>query len=535
MNIKLLILPTTLFIMSCSNSNTGQIENFHTIIFDSNGGSYVPAQQIAHGEKITKPTDPVREGHTFDTWTYNNEEWSFVGYSVTSDMTLLANWTANTYMLTLNNSDPELGKISGSGSYTYGDDVTISATPLKEGYSFIGWFDTTDNLVSDQATYSFTMGLDLTLLARWSINRYTVTIESNDISKGNASILYGSGYSYEKITVEATPLNGWAFEGWYHETTKLSSSPIFSFIMPTNDVSLIAYFFSKEEQEESLKENSPILSEDEKKVSYGLYPQTYVSDLTIISSLDGLSTPALNNWYLYEGNYYAKEKATPSNSSLTFKDGTKIVNGEEYWFKCEPIIWNVLDSDDGSYYLLSEFLLDARFYNKTKEYRVIDGQNISGNNYFFSDIRSWLNLEFYNFAFILESAHIQTTLVDNSAETTSSTNNTYACENTLDKVFLPSYKDYLNELYGFSDANKRCSRLTDYAIARGSYCYTGTHTTYLRNGYYWTRSPCPNVGSSNFSDYAENVNQEGSIGYNRHYVNNKNGSVRPAISIKINL
>ena len=95
-------------------------------------------------------------------------------------------------MLTLNNSDPELGKISGSGSYTYGDDVTISATPLKEGYSFIGWFDTTDNLVSDQATYSFTMGLDLTLLARWSINRYTVTIESNDISKGNASILYGS-------------------------------------------------------------------------------------------------------------------------------------------------------------------------------------------------------------------------------------------------------------------------------------------------------------------------------------------------------
>ena len=36
----------------------------------------------------------------------------------------------------------------------------------------------------------------------------------------------------------------------------------------------------------------------------GLYPQTYVSDLTIISSLDGLSTPALNNWYLYEGNYY---------------------------------------------------------------------------------------------------------------------------------------------------------------------------------------------------------------------------------------
>ena len=48
----------------------------YTVTFDSNGGSTVSSVQVESGEKITKPADPVKEGHTFNGWYYiddNNE------------------------------------------------------------------------------------------------------------------------------------------------------------------------------------------------------------------------------------------------------------------------------------------------------------------------------------------------------------------------------------------------------------------------------------------------------------------------------
>lgn len=90
---KLIFISITtmlLYFNSCSN-HTG--DNIHTVIFNSNGGSLVEPQHVKHGEKITKPNNPTRDDYIFDKWTYQGEEWSFVGYVVTTDMTLDANWT----------------------------------------------------------------------------------------------------------------------------------------------------------------------------------------------------------------------------------------------------------------------------------------------------------------------------------------------------------------------------------------------------------------------------------------------------------
>ena len=138
------------------------------------------------------------------------------------------------------------------------------------------------------------------------------------------------------------------------------------------------------------------------------------------------------------------------------------------------------------------------------------------------------NNDFYNLAFTLGNSHIQTTTVNNSASTTDSIENPYACEETKDNVFLPSYQDYINSSYGFSTSAKstdtRYCKTTDWARARGTRCYLSE--PYLNYGYYWTRSP--NSGNSYVAWY---VGNDGSLYGNN--VNDVDRSVRPALTINI--
>ena len=305
--------------------------------------------------------------------------------------------------------------------------------------------------------------------------------------------------------------------------------------MPTNDYSLVAHFFTKAEEEEEEEERAqkyatrPFVSADGKTITYGLYPQTNVNNSSLVSALNALTTPESNGWYLYEGDYYAKVSATPYNSINVFDNGTTIVSGTTYWFKCEPIVWNVLNNNNGEYYIVSSVLLDAHCYYNSTSSRTIDGQTVYANNYKYSGIRAWLNADFYNSAFALGNEHIQTTTVNNSASTTNNSSNSYVCANTEDKVFLPSYRDYINSSYGFptltSSTNTRYCRTTDWARARGAYYYTSSGS-YQYSGYYWTRSP-----HSGYSYVAWGVDYDGCLG--NAYVDETGGSVRPGLSIKI--
>ena len=245
-----------------------------------------------------------------------------------------------------------------------------------------------------------------------------------------------------------------------------------------------------------------------KKLTYGLYPQTHVSDISTLAALANITTPDENTgWYLYNGAYYAKEVAIPYANTYTFSDGTAISNNAEYWFKCEPIQWNILSSSNGTYSLVSTFLLDATFYS------------YNANNYEDSFIRSWLNSDFLSHAFNLNRSYIDMTTVDNSADTTDSSSNPYASDNTNDRIYLLSYKDYVNSNY-FSSLESRKSKTTDYALAK---------TCYRNNdgyGHYWTRSP-------NASDvrYVRCVGSDGSLSGNQ-LVDYKNNGIRAGMTIK---
>ena len=499
----------------------------YSISYELNEGtnnSSNPTNYTIESNTITL-SDPTRTGYTFDGW-YKTSTFSDKVEQITKgsygDLTLYAKWTPISYSITYN-LDGGTNNSDNPSTYTIESTLALFA-PTKTGYTFTGWFDNNGNQFS-QITPGMTG--TLTLTAHWSANQNILSVTSEDTSKGTVAITSGSGYSDESITVVATPVGDCVFKGWYHNDTKVSGDATYTFIMPTNDYSLVAHFFTKAEA--IAHGVIPALSEDGKTITYGLYPQTYVYNSSLVTALNKLTTPESNGWYLYNDEYYAKVSAKPDETSYKFDNGITIVRGTTYWFKCEPITWNVLSNNNGEYYILSSVLLDAHCYQSSTSERTIDGKTIYTNNYEYSDIRAWLNNDFYNSAFALDNDNILTTTVDNSAATTTPTSNPYACNNTQDKVFLPSFQDYKNPSYGFSTSiddpsDTRCCKTTDWARARGAWynTYSGATGFY---GMYWTRSP-----QSTYSWYAWYV----SVGSLTNYdARSENISVRPALSINI--
>ena len=69
-----------------------ETEILHTVSFDAGNGTSIPNQIIMDGRKATMPATPVKDGYEFVGWFLGNEEWSFIGYAVTDDITLVAKW-----------------------------------------------------------------------------------------------------------------------------------------------------------------------------------------------------------------------------------------------------------------------------------------------------------------------------------------------------------------------------------------------------------------------------------------------------------
>lgn len=246
-------------------------------------------------------------------------------------------------------------------------------------------------------------------------------------------------------------------------------------------------------------------------IEMGMFPQSLKADNITVSS-----SPDANGYYIgSDGEKYVKhtmdlvkswngydyrEEFTSMKMNVS-NDGRTMNDGSTYYFKLEPIKWRVLKEENGTKKLVCDNVLQSiafqPYYNwDNGAYYAIDGNGdflldengnkVYANNYEHSNLRSWLNGDFYNNAFTTaEKAKIQQVLVDNSARTTESDTNPYACDNTNDFVYALSYQDVLNTDYLFSDSpdgadKNKCFKSTDFARATG--VYTSTYE-YLMNAF----------------------------------------------------
>ena len=84
-----------------SDNQTNEITNENTtnsktktylVVFDSDGGSEVETQDVEYQHTVIRPTNPTKEGYTFDGWYVGDEKWDFLNDIVTNDVKLKAKW-----------------------------------------------------------------------------------------------------------------------------------------------------------------------------------------------------------------------------------------------------------------------------------------------------------------------------------------------------------------------------------------------------------------------------------------------------------
>jgi serine/threonine protein kinase len=177
------------------------------------------------------------------------------------------------------------------------------------------------------------------------------------------------------------------------------------------------------------------------------------------------------------------------------KDGTE-----------KPIEWIVMKKEGNQVLLLSKYVLDAKPYNK--EWEDVTWET--------SDIRQWLNNEFYTTAFNkAEKAKIQTSLIKNEDNSKYGTN---GGNDTEDKVFLLSEKE--TETL-FSNKEERIAKATEYATKSGVY------VNEEKAAWWWLRSPGDN------SKNAAEVWNYGWVGRSGDDVDCSNDGVRPALHLNL--
>ena len=168
--------------------------NQYTITFDTVGGSTVASITQDYGTAIAAPADPTREGYTFIGW-----DKEIPSTMPAENMIITAKWKVNQYTITFDsNGGSEIAPITQD----YGTAITAPANPTREGYTFIGW---------DKAIPTTMPAENMTITAKWKVNQYTITFDSNGGSE-IAPITQDYGTA---ITAPADPTReGYTFIGW---------------------------------------------------------------------------------------------------------------------------------------------------------------------------------------------------------------------------------------------------------------------------------------------------------------------------------
>lgn len=138
-----------------------------------------------------------------------SEEYVFL---IESDREMVAVFTQKRYDVMLQVDPPDAGTATGAGTYEPGVQVTVTAEPNPD-WRFVGWMEN-DQIISEEASYTFVINEDRQLTARMEPAFFLLTIASE--GKGTTVPDTGS-YPVEKgyqVMLSAQPERGWRFKHW---------------------------------------------------------------------------------------------------------------------------------------------------------------------------------------------------------------------------------------------------------------------------------------------------------------------------------
>ena len=206
----------------------------------SNAGSVTGGGTYNQGQSCTV-TATANTGFTFTNWTENGDVVSTNAnytFTVNSNRSLVANFTENTYTITVSANPSDGGTAAGGGTFTHGQSCTVTAT-ANTGYTFTNWTEN-GNVVSSNASYTFNVEGNRSLVANFTAITYTITVSANPSNSGTTS--GGGTYNHgQSCTVIATSADGYTFMNWTENGTVVSTDANYTFVVTSNR-SLVANF-----------------------------------------------------------------------------------------------------------------------------------------------------------------------------------------------------------------------------------------------------------------------------------------------------
>lgn len=269
--------------------------------------------------------------------------------------------------------------------------------------------------------------------------------------------------------------------------------------MPKNPV----HHCTKDDEEDEYGEHD---TTEWSYIYFGSYPQTEVTGEALTEVITGASYDVNGDAWV-DGVKYRRISKNDTNYSGYFEDS------DYRYFKWERIRWKVLQNDGSTLFVVADKGLDCKRYNEEDE--SVTWENCT--------IRKWLNNDFFYLAFnSSEKGAIVEQIVVNED------NLDYGTEggnDTLDNVYLLSFGEVTNPIYGFCEkyymfSSSRCFESSDYAHMRGGNINVG-------NCDWWLRSPGFNTYNVVGVDYCGHIARRGDS------VNAEYYAVAPALHINL--
>ncbi len=170
------------------------IPNMYSITFDTMGGEPMDSITQAYGTEVENPGPPIRNGYEFTGWWYYVAENTISAFTFDTmpinGVDLFAKWRLVYYTITFN---PNGGSFyTSSRTFNFESYDYSIPEPSKQGYTFDGWYSTSDfsgeriDLIP-QGSYG-----DLELYAKWEpiVNDITYTIFYEDYNPNTDSLLF---------------------------------------------------------------------------------------------------------------------------------------------------------------------------------------------------------------------------------------------------------------------------------------------------------------------------------------------------------
>ena len=157
-------------------------------------------QNISKNGNGSAVTAIPNTGYHFVNWSDGLTTNSRTDTSITSNLSVTANFAINTYTVTFEDWN---GTVIASSSVDYGSDATAPAPPTRDGYTFTGWNVAFNNVTSD-----------LTVTAQYTINSYTLTYTAGAGGSLTGSTTQEITHGGDGEEVIATPNDGYEFVKW---------------------------------------------------------------------------------------------------------------------------------------------------------------------------------------------------------------------------------------------------------------------------------------------------------------------------------